>query len=224
MKVLIFDSGTLINLSMNGLLEILENLKKICGCRFLITKDVKYEVVDRPIGIQRFELGALRVQNLIDSGVLEMPSSVDISEEIIKENTKSLMEIANHSVQIGSKWVDIVSSAEISCLALSSELSARGIENLIAIDERTTRVLSENPGNMGRIMSERLHRNVYVKEENLKAFSKFKFIRSSEIVYAAYKKGIIKIKGKKALEALLYATKFKGAAISFEEIDILKRL
>ena len=224
MKVLIFDSGTLINLSMNGLLDILEELKKKSNCKFLITRDVKYEVVDRPIGIYRFELGALRVQNLIDSGVLEMPSSMNVSEETINESTKTLMEIANHSVQIGGKWINIVSAAEISCLALSKELSARGIENLIAIDERTTRILSENPGSMGKMMTEKLHKNVRVELENLKSFSKFKFIRSSEMVYAAYKKGIIQIKGKKALEALLYATKFKGAAISFEEIDILKRL
>jgi len=75
-----------------------------------------------------------------------------------------------------------------------------------------------------KISEHRVIAIIFGEEENLKAFSKFKFIRSSEIVYAAYKKGIIKIKGKKALEALLYATKFKGAAISFEEIDILKRL
>lgn len=224
MKALIFDSGALINLSMNGLLDILEKLKKDFKGKFLITKEVKYEVVDRPIGIYRFELGALRVQNLIDSGVLESPSTLGISNELIAKKTEELMKIANHSVQVNSRFVDIVSKGEMSCLALSQELSDKKIENMIAIDERTTRILSENPESMERMMSEKIHKKVYVNEESLKAFSEFKFMRSSEIVYSAYKKGLTDVKGKKALEALLYATRFKGASISFEEIDILKKL
>ncbi len=224
MKALIFDAGTLINLSMNGLLYLLEKLKKKCNCKFLITKDVKYEVVDRPIGIYRFELGALRVQNLIDTGVIELPSSTGISDEKINKKVKEMMEIANHAVEVGGKWVKIVSEGEISCLALSSELEEQGIETLIAIDERTTRMLSESPENMERTMSEKMHHKVNVNEEKLKAFSKFRFIRSPEIVFAAYKRGLVELEGKKVLEALLYATKFKGASISFEEIDILKKL
>ena len=224
MKALIFDSGTLINLSMNGLLDILERLKKNFDGKFLITREVKYEVIDRPIGIYRFELGAIRVQNLIDSGVLELPSAIGISDELIKKETEALMETANHSVQVDGRWVDIVNNGEISCLALSRELSERKIENMIAIDERTTRVLSENPESMERMMSEKIHRRVHVDEEKLKTFSEFRFIRSSEIVYVAYKRGLTNVEGKKALEALLYATRFKGAAISFEEIDILKKL
>ncbi|MBS3065505.1 hypothetical protein J4229_00440 [Candidatus Pacearchaeota archaeon] len=223
-KALIFDSGTLINLSMNGLLDLLTKLKEDFDGKFMITKEVKYEVVDRPIGIYRFELGALRVQNLIDLGILELPSNIGISDELIKKDTKEFGEIANHSVQVGDKWVNIVSDGEMSCLALSKELTRLNIKNIIAIDERTTRVLSENPESMERIMSEKIHKRVHVDEEKLGAFSKFKFIRSSEIVYSAYKKGLTDVKGKKALEALLYATRFKGAAISFEEIDILKKM
>lgn len=223
-KALIFDSGTLINLSMNGLLDILEKLKINCDCKFLVTREVKYEIIDRPIGIYRFELGALRVQNLIDQGVLEMPQSLGIKDEEISSKMRELMDIANRSVQIGGKWVKIVSEGEMSCLALSAKLSEIGIENLIAIDERTTRVLSENPENLQKLMSDKMHRNVHVEEGKLKDFSNFRFIRSSELVYAAYKKGAISLKGKKVLESLLYATKFKGAAISFEEIDVLKKM
>jgi len=32
------------------------------------------------------------------------------------------------------------------------------------------------------------------------------------------------LQGKKVLEALVYATKFKGAAISFDELNELKKL
>ena len=59
---------------------------------------------------------------------------------------------------------------------------------------------------------------------DLRTLGQFRFIRSSELVYVAYKKGFIKLNDKRALEALLYATKYKGCAISWEEIEQLKRL
>ena len=40
----------------------------------------------------------------------------------------------------------------------------------------------------------------------------------------AYKKGLIEIKDPKILEALLYAMKSKGCAVSYEEIEQIKRL
>ena len=59
--------------------------------------------------------------------------------------------------------------------------------------------------------------------QDFKIFSKYRFIRSTEMVYVAFKKGLISLNGKKALEALLYATKFKGSSVSYEEIDAIKK-
>jgi hypothetical protein len=73
-------------------------------------------------------------------------------------------------------------------------------------------------------MSEKLHKRAQIIAKDLRVFNQYRFIRSSEIVFVAYKKGLIRIAGKKALEAVLYATKFKGSAISFEEIESLKKL
>lgn len=224
MKVAIFDSGALINLSMNGFLYILEKLKKDFDGKFLITDDVKYETIDRPIKIERFELGALRVKKLLDSGVLEMPSSMGIDHNLVRKRTEDFMNEANHFLQKSNKWIKIVSEGEMSCLALSEELTKKGVDNLIVIDERTTRTLSEKPENLGQIMSNKLHQKVYLATNNFSTFSKFRFIRSPELVYVAYKKGILEISGPKALEASLYATKFKGSAISFDEIKVLKKM
>jgi hypothetical protein len=210
---------------MNGLLPVLEKLKKNFQGKFMITKQVRYEVVDRPIGIQRFELGALRIQDLIERGVLELPGSLGISEDEITEKTKLYTDKANHSLKAGDSWINIVSEAEMSCLALSAILSDKKINNIIAIDERTTRVLSENPKNLEKLMSEKMHYRVRIDNiENMNYFAKFRFIRSPELVYVAFKKGILGLNSKKALEAALYATKFKGAAISFEELEQLKKL
>ncbi|MEI6850324.1 MAG: hypothetical protein WCK29_04775 [archaeon] len=223
MKVLIFDSGALINLSMNGLLYILPELKKNFDGKFIVTSQVRYETVDRPIGIEKFELGAIMVQNLIDEGVLDDIGTLDITEEQVKEGTKRLMDEANHAMKIKNDWVHLVEEGEMSCLAVSNILDERKIENIIAIDERTTRMLGENPGNLERIMSEKLHQRVQIVASNLDSFENVRFIRSSELVFVAYKKGIIKLEGKQVLEALLYATKFKGSSISFDEINVLKK-
>jgi len=223
-KALILDSGTLINLSMNGLLYLIEELKKITSIKFLITEQVKYEVVDRPSGIPRFELGALRIKEMINSGVLEMPQALNIQKESINLSTEELIAIANHTVEARGKFVHIVSDAEMSCLALSSILTEKGIENMIAIDERTTRILAEKPENLQKLMSSRLHFNVSLKKNNFNEFKNFRFIRSTELVYVAHKKNVLKLKDPKALEAVLYATKYKGSSVSFDEINVLKKL
>ena len=224
MKALILDSGTLINLSMNGLLYILEDLKKNTDIKFYITQPVKYEVIDRPVNIPRFELGALRIKSLIENKIIELPNTSEIDSEKLKSKTKELLNIANESVIVKNKSIKIVSEAEISCLALSILLSEKNIENIIAVDERTTRILGEKPENLENMIASRLHQRVQINKEKLKVFKQFRFIRSTEIVYVAYKKGLLRIKDPKVLEAVLYATKYKGSSVSFEEINALKKL
>jgi hypothetical protein len=223
-KALIFDSGVLINLSMNGLLPILEKLKKNFDGKFLITEQVKREIIDKPLTIQRFELGAMRMQSLLDSNVIELPPCMEIDCKKVDSETENLMKIANNCIRLKNKSISIVSPAEMSCLALASELEKKGVESLIAIDERTTRVLSESAETLETMMSDRLHQQIKLDIKALKIFKGHNFIRSPELVYVAYKKGLTDIKGKKALEALVYATKFKGSSISFDELNELKKL
>jgi hypothetical protein len=220
MKILILDSGPLINLSMNGLLYILNELKTP-ELKFLITHEVKFEVIDRPSKIQRFKLGALRVKKLLDNKIIELPDSI-IPHNEIHNNMQTIMQTANHSIKANGKWIKLISEAETSCLALSIALSKNKIENIIAIDERTTRILSEKPQNLEKLISKKLHTKATLIQPT--KLPKFKFIRSSELVYAAYKKGVTRVKGPKALEALIYATKFKGASISWDEVNVLKKL
>ena len=223
-KVLILDSGTIINLAMNGLLYLIKELKENSNVSFLITKQVEYETIDRPVGVPRFELEALRVKNLLESNFLEKPKNFGISQDQINKKTKELMDIANHSIFARNKWIKLVSDAEMSCLALSSLLNEKKIENIIAIDERTTRLLAEKPSNLEKLMSKKLHFHVKIQTDKFNVFKNFKIIRSTEIVFVAHKKGLLRIKGPKALEAALFATKFKGSSVSFDEITALKKL
>jgi hypothetical protein len=63
----------------------------------------------------------------------------------------------------------------------------------------------------------------YNKKE-FEFFRQFKIIRSIELAYIAYKKGLVKFGDGKLLDALLYSLKFKGCAVSSEEIEEIKKL
>jgi hypothetical protein len=179
MKALIFDAGPLINLSMNGLLYILEDLKKKFGGKFLITPAVKNEVIDRPLNVQKFELGAMEVQNLLNKGVLEMSSAAGINDSELEKETQEIMDMANHFIEINKQWIKIVSAGEMSCLALSNELKRAGWETMIAIDERTTRLLGEDPKSLEQLMSQKLHSRAEIVAKDLRIFNQFRFIRTS---------------------------------------------
>jgi len=223
MKAIIFDSGPIINLSLNGLLPLIEKLKSVFKGKFLITSQVKQEIYERPVHIPQFELGALRIKDLIDKKILEMPESLDINSKQVDMLTRKFMEEANHAMQVDNHHVQLVSDAEMSCLALSLELKNKGIESIIAVDERTARMLCEKPENLEKIMSMHLHKQVNLVN-SLNSFKGFSFVRSSELVYVAYKLGLVPIADPRTLEALILATKFKGSSISWEEINILKKL
>ncbi|MBM3231937.1 hypothetical protein FJZ21_00980 [Candidatus Pacearchaeota archaeon] len=222
MKVLILDAGPIINLSMNGLLEIYEKIHKQ-GITIAITNYVYQEVVDRPSHIPRFELGALRIKELIEKGVIKFATDIGLAQAEIESETQRWLKIANSVIRSDNHFIEVVSVAEISCIAVSSLLNKKRVENIIGIDERTTRILFEKPENLRDLMSSKLHRNITLNTTELENTKQFRFIRSSEIVFMAYKKRFIEIRDKHALEALLYATKFKGCAISWEEIEQLKR-
>ena len=223
-EIIIFDASTLITLAMNGMFEEIRGLKKIFNGKFIITKEVKKEIIDKPITINRFKLEALKLKQLVDEKILEMPLVIGIKDEEISKKTMEILDIANNTFQGNNKNIHLIDLGESSCLALSKILNKKSIKNVIAMDERTTRMLGENPESLKKFLQKKLHTRINLKKENLEFFREFKVIRSSELVYIAYKKGLIKLKNGFVLDALLYAVKFKGCAISDEEIREIKKL
>lgn len=223
-KALIFDAGPIINFAMNGLLPELKKLKEYFNGKFLITEEVKYEIIDRPIKIKRFELEALKIQELINDGTLEFPESVGIKKEKISKETNQLLDIANNTFFEKHKPIHLIDSGETASLILSKKLTEKNIPNLLVIDERTTRMLAEKPENLKKLLQKKLHTRVEYRKSNLEHFRGFKIVRSTELMYIAYKKNLLKIKNKQILDAILYALKFKGCAISTEEIRRIKKL
>src|SRR3989344_1622350 len=223
-KAIIFDSGVLISFSMNGVTDLIKELKGIFKGKFLITSEVKREIIDVPLKIKKFELEALKIKQLLDDGVLEMPSSIGINDSEISTRGNEILNAANSFFIGNGREIHLLDSGESSCLALSRILTERGIKNIIAIDERTTRMLVEKHENMREFLEKKLHVRIKVNHESLRFFNGFKIIRSTELAYVAYKKGLVKLKNADVLDALLYAMKFKGASISSEEIEEMKKL
>lgn len=224
-RAIIFDAGTLISLSMAGLLEVLEELKKNFDGYFLITPKVKEEIIDRPIKIKKFELEALRAKILFEKKVIELPESLGIDNKILRDKANEILEMSNSFFRGPQENVKIMHLGEASCLALSKMLNEKGIENIIGVDERITRMLVEKPENLKNLLNKKLHTSIKMNKQDFSYFKDFKVIRSTEIIYIAWKKGLIDLRdGEDVLDALLYALKFKGCSISSDEIEEIKRI
>ncbi len=221
MKFLILDAGPIISLTMNGLLPVLEKLKKEFNGKFIITPHVRKEVIDKPMKIGKYKFEAVLVKDLLDRKVLSLSSEI-IGNNQLDSETKKIMDNVNSIFKSVEGKINLIQEGEASCLAFSNLCNC---DNVIAVDERSVRILVEAPENLKGLLEKKLHTSVIVNHSNLKKLKNFKFIRSAELMYVAYKKDLFGIKKtKELLDAVLYAVKFKGAAISSKEIEEMKRL
>jgi len=201
------------------LLFILPPLKKIFDGEFYISEVIEYELVERPQKVKKFMLEALMIKKLIDEGVIKVKA-----DNLIKKQTKVFLDIANNTFKANSEGIKIIHEGEASCLALYNFLPAE--KKAIVVDERTLRMLCENPGNLHKLLENKLHRKIHANEMNYNFFRRFNIIRSTELAYMAHKNGIIRLPAnpQKAIEAIFYALKYKGCSISHIEIKEAKNL
>jgi hypothetical protein len=222
-KCLFFDAGPIISLVMSRLIWILPKLKEKYGGKFYITPGVKTELVERPLGIKRFEFEALQVMKLIKDGVLEVYDKVPITK------VKRLKELANSSFKVRRKKMDIIQLGEMEAIVCAQQENA----DAIVMDERTLRLFIEDNRQMEKLLEFRFKNDVEPNRVNMDLFSKqlqdVKIIRSIELAAVAYKLGILEdyapeTKDGKAilLDSILWATKYNGAAVTTEEINEMK--
>ncbi len=190
----------------------------------MITHEVKREIIDKPLTIKRFELQAMMLEKLLSEKVLELPESIGIKDREINAETERFVSLANSIFESRGRGVKILSKGESSCLALNKILQNKGVKSVIVVDERTIRILVEKPENLKNLMERKLHLRIKMRNENFKEFKNFKFIRSAELMYLAYKKRLIDLKKGDVLDALLWALKSHGCAITSDEIEEIKRL
>ncbi|MFH1637821.1 MAG: hypothetical protein ABIB71_05335 [Candidatus Woesearchaeota archaeon] len=232
MKAIVFDTSTIISLATNNLLWILEPLRKQMKGKFYIPEAVKKEVIDRPLQSYRFKLEAMQVLQQVIQGTLNIYESKGLREE-----RERILNLANSIFIARGKNLHIAHEGEIGAIALARILGA----DVIAIDERTTRVLVEQPLMLVNLLSGKLHTKIMVNQENLREFnnltSGMKVVRSVELGMIAYQIGLMDkyaAEGtekyvsnhpkKYVLEGLLWALKLKGCSVSESEIDQMVKL
>jgi len=225
MKYLIFDAGPLINFSMNGLLDSLERLKADFNGEFLITKEVKAEIIDHPKTVKRFELGAIRLEELYNRGVFKLAKLNAEEVDELRRLRDNYMQQSNSMFKTKNKPVHLLDKGECAVLALSTIMKRKSGEDIpIVIDERTTRIIIENPGNLKKLMEKKLHTKIKANTKAYDLFKGFKIIRSTELAYIIHKKDLFKLKHPKAFEAIVYGLKFKGTSISEKEVQALAKM
>ena len=226
MSSLMFDAGPIISLATNNLLGILPQLKKKYNGHFYVTESVKRELVDHPMETRKFKFEAIQIEMLIENGILEITDT-----DFIRQETPKLLETANKIFSAFGNPMRIVHYAEISVIAAAIEQKS----DAIVIDEKTTRLLMENPKLLMVIFRKTLHTSISINESNLKEFrdrtSSVRAIRSVELVTIAYESGFLdeyvtKIPDakKQLLESVLWGVKLNGCAVSREEIEQMIRI
>ncbi len=229
MKSIVFDTGTIISLVTNNILWILPHLKKQMRGKFLLSESVKKEIIDNPLKSKKFKLEALIVQDYLREGVFTLTKN-----KFSKEKTDEMLNLANSCFNARGHNVKVVDRAEIETLMVVLQNKA----DAMVMDERTLRLLVENPEKLEHVLSSRLRTKVEMNKNNAKRFQELtkdiKIIRSTELAYIAYKMKLLDryITAKKVLdttlrkellEGTLWALKLNGCSISHEEINEMLR-
>ena len=127
--------------------------------------------------------------------------------------------------------IKIVQEGEMAALAVAMIYNAEAV----VIDERTTRMLIEDPEELANYMGNRLQTKITINRANLNQLKmrigSFKVIRSVELAMIGYELGwfdkyLTKDKNarKILIEAILWGIKIRGASISQDEIDRIVNL
>jgi len=218
MKKLVFDSSSLISISEKCFMNILGELAENENVEFLIPESVYFESVSRPLKIKKFELNAIRIKEAVDRGWLRVAREDRKLGKLISE----LSEIANETAYSSRGKIILVDKGELESLALVKRTHA----DALVIDERTTRMLVEEPQQLKKILEKRLFEKVRLNKHSLQLFKNFvgktRIIRSVELMALAFEKNYFQkefSRTRDALEAALYAMKFAGCAVSDHEIE-----
>jgi len=225
MKSLVFDTSSIISLSTNNLLWTLRALKKDFKGKFYIPSSVKKELVDTPMKGRKYKLEAMMISKVIKEGLLNVYDEIKVKRLLELVNSIYTSEKREEAKNPGGK-INILHKGETEALMLAIKLKA----NAFVVDERTTRLLLEDPEKLKGLLEKKLHTNIKIDYTVLNKFKimvgKINVIRSTELMMVALEKGLFKdylVDGEKDLvDALLWGLRLRGCAISTSEIKKLE--
>lgn len=222
MKSLVFDTGPIISLITNNLMDVLAELKKKFKGEFIISEQVKWELIDRSLQTKKYKLEGMMISKYINENMLKPYSNFEV-----REKTNEILDLANSSFLIRGRPLILLHRPEVESVALAQYLKA----DACVVDERTMRLIVEDPLSLQKIFEKKLHTKVEVNYKKLKLLKSkldVNIIRSSELMVVAYELGLMNqyldgplIKGNakgELLEGLLWGLKLRGCSISEGEI------
>ncbi|MFA6213992.1 MAG: hypothetical protein WC717_01820 [Candidatus Micrarchaeia archaeon] len=212
---IVCDSSSLISLTDSCFVHILYFLKKKYRGSFIIPPSVEKECVEQPMHLKNYALHAIRLKRAIAEG------TIDVVAAAPGKRAEEVSFAANGIFHVEGTPLRLLHAGEADVISLALEL---GVENIL-MDERTTRMLVEDPESLRGHLEHELGRQIGINDGNLSAFSratrKLRFFRSTELLLLAYEKGYFadyRELERDAVEASLYKLKYSGCAIGFGEI------
>jgi len=214
-KNIVCDSSALISLADTSNLAVLKFLSGQ-GINFFITPAVKSEISSRPMTIRKYALSAIRLQKCIDDGYLKLLASVTLHEQ-----TQRILKSANSMMYAGKKPLELIQLGEAECLAIFASASA----HMLLVDEKTTRLLIENPHKLRETIQTRNSEGIRLDQGRRDEFASLtkdvSCLRSAELLAFAYSKGYFddfrNLKDD-AFKASIYALRDSGCGLASSEI------
>ncbi len=218
MKKIVVDSSTLICISEKCLTPVLAEFVKKNNVELIMPSSVYDESVKKPLNIKRFELNALRINKMIQDGIV----SVEPESSELRNKANEIISLANTVFWTKHYPFKLLHLGEAEVLALAKRVGA----SFVGIDERIARMLIEAPKRLKLIIEKRNNVELEIDKTALNNLKKLTqnlfFIRSTELMALAFKQGLFcnqLTSDFESLKATLYALKFAGCAISSKEIE-----
>ncbi len=229
MKSIVFDTSTIISIATNNLLWVLKLLKDKFGGEFFITSSVKNELIDRPLKSKKYKLEAIMISDILQKKIIKYFKNVELENKV-----NNMLNLANNIFKARGKYIKIVDRAEVESLSLALLLKS----NAYVVDERTMRLLVEDPKKLAGILGNKLHTNITINKANLRKFqkeAKMDILRSVDLMVIAYELGLLDKYIEKnevlagnlkenLLEGLLWGLRLRGCSISTQEINEVMKM
>jgi len=221
MKAIVFDSGPIITFALNSLLPMMKFLQEEYKGIFYIPNDVEKEIIAQPSKSKKFGFESYMVRGLLKDNIVEV-----FDTKIYRQETEIITTLANGIYSINGRDLYILNAGELDALVLAKNINA----DAVVVDERTTRVILENPYRLVKYLEKKFHGKVEINKDKLKEFEKhfstLKIIRSVELALVAFDKGYFDTMAAYEnkidfVSSLLWALKLHGSAVSEREIAAL---
>jgi hypothetical protein len=167
------------------MLWVIDKLRQETGLQLITTPEVRKEVVDKALKIEKFRLGGIRVLKRFGSGAITV-------ENTNPSLSKKILDTANKVYSVNGNDYKIVQKGEMSLVPIAQSKGS----NYMLVDERIVEKLLSDPMALGRLFESRLHMKVVINKNKLEEFKLLtkgiNVIKSSDLIAIAHEKGLLK--------------------------------